>query len=229
MLDGGVGSLEQVGQLPSAAREGQPERDHFLAVANQQDVADGGQGRLHDAHARPRVLPEQRAVGRRDAGRTGRRSASGSARFRHRGAIDEERVLGLLKRFMSLEGAEPLGNVSHGLPVWLRCSFRKRASQLVEPRRPSRRKHLASTRRTAHFVLVETSVRGMYHESAGLSVRALPRGQSGPLPGHPPVEREGRLGAQAPRAGGPGGHGEVIGGFECLGGDEPGASAMAET
>ena len=39
-------------------------------AAADQHVAVRGQGRLHDA-ARPRVLPEQRAVGRRDAGRAG--------------------------------------------------------------------------------------------------------------------------------------------------------------
>ena len=47
---------------------------HVVSVAEvavvDQDVAIGGQGRLHDTGARrQRVLPEHLAVGRRDAGR----------------------------------------------------------------------------------------------------------------------------------------------------------------
>src|SRR5438034_9991054 len=40
-----------------------------FSAGGDEDVAIRGQGRLHDGEAFPRMLPEQLAVGRRDAGR----------------------------------------------------------------------------------------------------------------------------------------------------------------
>src|ERR1039458_5153445 len=57
---------------PSAGSTRDREAARAAAVADaDQDVAVRGQGRLHDGVAWPWVLPEQRAVGERDAGRAG--------------------------------------------------------------------------------------------------------------------------------------------------------------